>query len=1019
MSTNSLMKTYHLSIVLLFSIVFFINLDAQEDSDYGLLWKIESEKMTEPSYLFGTMHVQDERAFNFSDSVMINLERCDQFAMELHPDSMMAAIYDKIFDPDTTNYFKEYMSEEEYKMFLEKFSKDKGYNFEDIENKNPITVKALTKRKSSYGSDRSTFVDMHLCGVAKTYGKSIHGLENTDNQLLNLKESALQQIRTYLYMDSLDMKPYEEKLADTYKEGDIKEMEDMMGRMVLENPHFVKRNTDMVNSMIMLMDKAPTFSAVGAAHLVGDKSVIAMLEEKGYKVSKVVATFTGVADTYDIDPAMFPWQPFINEDAGVMLDFPAFSKYIKQSFEHPDNASLDSTDIHMWLCSDLTNMTNYLFAYNNYPSGYYIDDIQESFDAAIEEILLTSERLSPTTTIYKNGVEGRQIDINVRNTTYARLHLFIRGNRVYKFLVQNLNQGEERIPENKFLTNVQFLPYKVSEPVLNSEGSELFDFMEFSDSVIEPDTVIDHSVFTENNVSYYSVNPSTGGLYSVISEKMIKYYRGESRDSFFNFLANSLISWTDTIIHSEPIMSNDYQAREYVIRSKEQAAYRRFRINLVGEQLIVHTAYADSIELWGPMADKFFDGVKLKKTVSDFDLVGSKAKLILSDILSEDTIVYQQAFGALDNYYYFTEKDMPDLLEATTYHYPRDTGNSEVVKALLNEIVLLKDSTQVEFLADLYNNNEATSEAKCDLLYSLLSLGDTSAFLNLFFEDTPQDLSRSYYLMSPFTDSIDIAIQYYDQLLPLLSNDSYRDEILSLSYTMLEGENSTLSAKELVNKNYQKLIAYRTEDLEEYKEESQKEDAYFWPSKIQYYLYLSQYSQDANLEPFLDEVITVDTSGTYITSLSVASRFANDLTVDQSVLDTLLSLDYYVYDIVSYANKFGKVKALPDSLQEESTQVFYKAKSFLYEDDVDPENFKFLGTTVIDKTQYYVYNFSDEYYYGDGDNNQILVVGGSGDKKSFSLEESKSYYFEVDKEDTKRWKEKVKENISDFQQYAY
>ena len=1013
------MKAYHLSFVLLFCIGFFTNLNAQEDSDYGLLWKIESEKMTEPSYLFGTMHVQDERAFNFSDSVMINLERCEQFAMELHPDSMMAAIYDKMFDPDTTNYFKEYMSEEEYEMFLEKFSKDKGYNFEDIENKNPMTIKALTKRKSSYNSERGTFVDMHLCGVAKTYGKSIHGLENTDNQLLNLKESALQQVRMYLYMDSLDMKPYEEKLANTYSEGDMKEMEKMMGRRVLENPHFVKRNTDMVNNMIELMDKAPTFSAVGAAHLVGEKSVIALLEEKGYTVSVVEATFTGVADTYAIDPAMFPWQPFINEDAGVMLDFPAFTKYIKQSFEHPDDASLDSTDIHMWLCSDLTNMTNYLFAYNNYPSGYYIDNIQESFDAAIDELLLTSERLSPTITIYKNGVEGRQIDLNVRNTTYARLQLFIRGNRVYKFLVQNLNQGEKRIPENKFLSNVQFLPYKVSEPMLNSVGSELFDFMEFSDSVIEPDTAIDYSSFTENNVSYYSINPSTGGLYSVISEKMMKYYRAESRDSFFNFLANSLISWTDTIVHSEPVMSNDYQAIEYVAKSKEQSAYRRFRINLVGDQLIVHTAYADSIELWGPMADKFFDGVKLKKTVSDFDLVGSKAKLILSDILSEDTIAYQQAFGALDNYYYFTKEDMPDLLEAATYHYPRDTGNSGVVKALLTEIGLLEDSTQVEFLVDLYKNNEATSEAKCDLLYTVLTLGDTTEFLNLFFEDTPQELSRSYFLMSPFTDSLEIAIQYYDQLLPLLSNDSYRDEILSLSYTMLDGENSTLSAKEMIKKNYQKLIAHRTEDVEEYKEESQKEDAYFWPSKIQYYLYLSQHSPDANLESFLDEVITVDTSGTYITSLSVASRFANDLAVDQNILDTLLSLDYYVYDIVSYANKFDKIKTLPDSLQDKTTQVFYKAKSFLYEDDAEPVNFKFLGTTEVDKVQYYVYNFSDEYYYGDGDNNQILLVGGAGNKKSFSLEEAKSYYFEIGKEDTKRWKEKVKENISDFQKYAY
>lgn len=1011
------MKTYLLPFLVLLSFSITINLNAQEESDYGLLWKIEKEGMADPSYLFGTMHVQDERAFNFSDSVMINLESCSQFAMELHPDSMMSAMYDKMFDTDTTDYFKKYLSEEEYSTFVEKFNKDKGYKFEDLENKNPVAIKALTKRKSSFKSDRSTFVDMHLCGVAKTYGKSIHGLEEPDNQFLYLKESAIQEIRMYLYADSLDMQPHEKQLAETYEAGDMKNMEKMLGKRTLEDPHFVKRNTDMVESMVELMDTAPTFSAIGAAHLIGEKSVIAMLEEKGYKVSKVKATFTGVADTYEVDPSMFPWQPFINEDAGVMLDFPGHSKYLKQSYEHPDDPNLDSMDIHIWLCSDLTNMTNYLFAYNDFPSGYYIDDLQVSFDEAINELLATSERLSPTTTIYKNGVEGRQLDINIKEITYARLQIFIRGNRMYKFLIQNLNQGEELVPENKFLSNVQFLPYKSSDPMMNTTASDLIDFMEFSTTVSEPDTVIDNTRYAENNVYHYSVNNNTGGLYTVVSEKMMKYYREESQDSFYNMIANDLMSYTDTIIRSKSITLKGYTAKDFVIKDIKQESYKRFRLSLFGDQFIMQSAFADSTELWSSAANKFFDGIKFKQAPSDFDLTSSKSDLILKDLRSTDTLAYQKALGAVVNYYYFKQDEMLDLQEAVAYHYSRDTSNSGVASTLINEIALLKDSTQVEFLQDIYLSNDATAEVKCELLKTILSLGDTSTYLALFFEDIPNELSSGYQLMSPFTDSLERAAKYYDQLLPLAAKETYRYNILSLSYAMLSGEST--AAQDKVKENYEQLIAYRTEDLREYQKEHLDEDSYFWPSKIHAYMYLSEQQKDDSLVMFLDEVVAVDSSDLHLKNMSMASKFAHNYEVDQGIMDSLLNTDYYIYDVIASAINHDQEALLPDSLQAVPTQIFYKAKDHLLSDDVATTKFELLGTTIVDNNEYYVYNFSDEYYYGEKDNNYILLVGGSGKKKSFSTKDAKSYYFEISKDETKQWKEKAKANMDDFEKYAY
>ena len=48
-----------------------------------------------------------------------------------------------------------------------------------------------------------------------------------------------------------------------------------------------ERNANWVKAMPDIMRQAPTFFAVGAAHLCGDRGVLRMLEKEGYKVEGV------------------------------------------------------------------------------------------------------------------------------------------------------------------------------------------------------------------------------------------------------------------------------------------------------------------------------------------------------------------------------------------------------------------------------------------------------------------------------------------------------------------------------------------------------------------------------------------------------------------------------------------------------------------------------------------------------------------------------------------------------------
>ena len=62
-----------------------------------LLWKISGNGLEKPSYLYGTMHLQDKRLFQFTDSVYSSLEKVDGFALEIDFNELMDSIFKRGF----------------------------------------------------------------------------------------------------------------------------------------------------------------------------------------------------------------------------------------------------------------------------------------------------------------------------------------------------------------------------------------------------------------------------------------------------------------------------------------------------------------------------------------------------------------------------------------------------------------------------------------------------------------------------------------------------------------------------------------------------------------------------------------------------------------------------------------------------------------------------------------------------------------------------------------------------------
>ncbi|RYZ21994.1 MAG: hypothetical protein EOP49_46755, partial [Sphingobacteriales bacterium] len=68
---------------------FTCSLSAQEKNN-TLLWRVTGKGLDKPSYLFGTFHLNDNRLFQFGDSVYAAMDRTEGLAVEVDLNEMAA-----------------------------------------------------------------------------------------------------------------------------------------------------------------------------------------------------------------------------------------------------------------------------------------------------------------------------------------------------------------------------------------------------------------------------------------------------------------------------------------------------------------------------------------------------------------------------------------------------------------------------------------------------------------------------------------------------------------------------------------------------------------------------------------------------------------------------------------------------------------------------------------------------------------------------------------------------------------
>ncbi|MDO1500905.1 TraB/GumN family protein [Winogradskyella maritima] len=469
-----------LNVILSFSffIISTLYLFAQDNQEYALLWKIEAKESEEVSYLFGTMHVDDAKVFNFSDAVMPAIASSKYFALEIDPDDMIDIYSKKTYEVSAYEFYKELLDERDFKALLKRYETMNNVSLFDSGIKDPYAVLSAITPDPEKSDDKSTFVDMYLYGIASTLQKELVGLEDPLTQIDHFKnltrEEKIKSVKSYLNQSIKEFGAVREEVADIYSTGNLEKISEYASSSMLDDPKFIDRNIVMKNSIISYMAKGSIFAAVGAAHLPGDNGLISLLRNEGYTVTRMPATFTGVADTYKIDDSKTRWHTFRDSTTNFSVQIPKVPNYEEDFglFKIHGYGNMYTKDVFMFLGMEIPYQV---------PEGQE-DVISNQF---LENVI--TKRGGTIKSQTKDSLKDRliyAIKASDKNGVFINGRLIFKNNYVYYFQTNSKTKTSTSI--ERFFKSIDVVGHEKKESLKTNWKAQVYTEAGFKISVPTP-----------------------------------------------------------------------------------------------------------------------------------------------------------------------------------------------------------------------------------------------------------------------------------------------------------------------------------------------------------------------------------------------------------------------------------------------------------------------------------------------------------------------------------------------------
>jgi uncharacterized protein YbaP (TraB family) len=653
------------------------------------------------------------------------------------------------------------------------------------------------------------------------------------------------------------------------------------------------------------------------------------------------------------------WITVKNDTGAFSLHVPGQLKVLEKETPDPNDIHGDPFRMKIYYITDTVNLENYIIRYNDYPAQKYLAYPDKIFGALVNEIKARGTSVGKIKQVFKDGYEGREFGFMLSEKYYCMAQAFVRGNRIYLLMKQNLQVASKEQPVDDFFESFKFAPYtkQTLTPFKIDDGT--FSAAAFSKIKTTVDTTHDHTSFLRTVSDSYSTNPASGGLYVLEHATISKYYRAKNVDSLYNYLIPKFVTYTDSLIKTDTITVNGLKGREFVLQKKKSDEKRRYRVVFDHSDMFYFFSRTANEELFDENSNAFYNSLTKTGTTPAIDLNASKAELITKDLLATDTSTYKAALGAL-SYYKFDKEELPFIYKTLDRKYADDTSSTGARTKLIDVLAEVNDSKTIDRLTSLFKNPDTDDQLKVNILATIPEVNKKEGYdiyLDLLTNSPALKTENVYPVFSPLSDSVEYAAANLKRLVPLLKYPDYRKRLLSITQQM-----QYTKVKEkylpLLKTHFNDLTQYAQADLNAYLSKADTASDKWFYSGYNYLQLMQSVKNQPVTESFTTKLIRDDHTGNQLCE-AVTTRIVNHLATDQKLVNRLLDSIENRYNLMETLNNEKQLSRVPLKYK---TQMEF-AKISLYQslanndDDGTPKNITLLGTLPDKGSIYYVFKY--------------------------------------------------------------
>lgn len=757
-----------------------------EKPNYSLLWEISGNGLPQSSFLFGTVHLRDERVFEFPDSLMLAIEQCSAFAMEVHPDSAISYVLDKSLNNMDTSELMQFLDRDNYEDVEQMINDELSGSLDSLlrKKKTNITERFLNGLKElPFSKKRPQILDLTLFGYAQDRGKNMYGLERmADYKDLGSAFVALTADTTHVSHDYFPLN----RMIENYRKGEIDSMNipigNSLGAAKFREELLTNRNLKMVAEIIRLAQTQRIFCAVGSGHLPGDDGMLALLKAKGFQVRRVLPRFTGVADSlFEVNRPKLDIINFEDEMSGYSAKLPLqpLFQQIVQPFDSGEEDGPNSMKGRMFLSNDLRRGMQYMLMSLDYPPTLNYKDKNIVFDALQKGYEQSYGRMLGKPQDKKmDGISARRSSFRMPDNIID-IQVAMRANRVYMFAVLRpigTSGGGDSLSD-QFFKEVHLLPITHST-LKRAEMPKMGTAAAFpSKPFVQSKSFTAYNFPNENQVLYAAADTLSAHTYSVTETNWSKYYQSENPDSF-------LISYKQKLEEDPTVVVRDTAFKSmpaFIILEQDTANqyYNDHLILLHDEgiyELVVNKSSAGNEDKsWA-----FFNSFEPKKTWTGDFLKRQTKPLIFADLVSRDSATVAMAKLAF-NRMPLTKEDLPAVFNILEREMVWDSSEYASVHAtLLQKLPEVEDEEILLFLPNYFWINHKSSERQKAVLEALLSIGSKESYDTFFNLAGQADTSRQTYLYAinrQFNKDSSLVLEHIPAIMQLRRHPFFEDDI--------------------------------------------------------------------------------------------------------------------------------------------------------------------------------------------------------------------------------------------------